>query len=126
MKASFKSAALYSTKSFGAKLNFVVATAKRLSIKKDVAFEIADRIEAGSEDVIELPVFKGLFIEAATNSVKDAMLAKIVPVTHKVEVIETVAKVETPEEKKARLARNKASRASKAKAKAAKAELVVA
>jgi hypothetical protein len=126
MKALFVSAALYSTSLFGSKLNFATATAKKLSIKKDVAMQLADGVEASTDEALDLPTFKGLFITAATNHVKDAMLAKIVSPIHKAEVIAEVAKVETPEEKKARLARNKASRASKAKAKAAKAELVVA
>jgi hypothetical protein len=77
MKAQFVQAANYATKSFNAKLAFVFATAKKLSIKKVDALELADKIEGSTEDQIDLAVFKAQFIDSATNLVKEQMIAKI-------------------------------------------------
>jgi hypothetical protein len=93
MKALFVQAANYSTKSFNAKLNFVFATAKRLSIKKSDALAMADGVENKSDEILDLAIFKAQFIEVATNSIKDAMINKIVTPTHKVKIAEVVAEV---------------------------------
>lgn len=106
MKAQFIMAAMFATKAFTAKLNFVNATAKRLNIKKGTAHEIADKIEGETQEQIDLALFKTKFIEAATTHVKEQLIAKtVVTPTHKAKIAELVA--ETPAVEPAKVAKAK-------------------
>jgi hypothetical protein len=89
-KATFALAALFTAKAFTTKLNFVNATAKKLSIKKADALELADKIEAESPEVIEPNAFKALFITAATKMVADKMLSQIPEEKAPTEKVETI------------------------------------